>query len=411
MIRVLLLILVISACDSVRAIVIKNYPQDHEPVTIGSGDASAKSAVRPAFKGPDKTREQVTIVLTPVMNGLDQITDMQFAPMSSTQGLILEKDGVASHFDLSTGKHTKVLEVDVLTKSEQGLLGIAFHPQWSVNGRIFLHTSIKAGGDEVSEISEWNVNPQTWEANRTRTILHVVQPYANHNAGQISFGPDGMLFIGLGDGGWRNDPHEHGQNTRTWLGSMLRIDVHASSNDTPYAIPADNPFVTNNDIPDEIWATGIRNPWKFSFGPDGRMILADVGQNAFEEVSIVQSGDNLGWNTREARHCFPPESTCSKGDLVDPIYEYEHSEGRSITGGYVTTSDRVPGIRNHYVFGDFVTGRLWAIPLPKDRTGPLVKAKSLGQWPFMPSTFGQGADGTLYVAAFSKGIVFKIDSE
>ena len=164
MIRVLLLMLVISACDSVRAIVIKNYPQDHEPVTIGSGDASAKSAVRPAFKGPDKTREQVAILLTPVMNGLDQITDMQFAPMSSTQGLILEKDGVASHFDLSTGDRTKVLEVDVLTKSEQGLLGAAFHPEWSVNGRIFLHTSVQAEGDEVSEISEWNVDPQTWKA-------------------------------------------------------------------------------------------------------------------------------------------------------------------------------------------------------------------------------------------------------
>jgi glucose/arabinose dehydrogenase len=409
MMHAVLLMLAMTACDSVRAIVIKNYPQEHEPVIVGAGDASAKSAVHPAFNGPDEKREQVSILLTPVMDKLDQITDMQFVPGSSNHGLILEKKGIASHFDLSTGERTKVLEIDVLTKSEQGLLGMAFHPQWDTNGRIFLHTSIEVDGDEVSEISEWNVDPRSWTAKRARTILRVVQPYANHNAGQISFGPDGMLFIGLGDGGWRNDPHEHGQNQTTWLGSMLRIDVNASSAEMAYANPPDNPFVKDNGIPDEIWATGIRNPWKFSFGPDGRMILADVGQNAFEEISIVQSGDNLGWNKREARHCFPPDSTCSTDGLVEPIYEYERSEGRSITGGYVATSDRIPGIHNHYVFGDFVTGRLWAIPLPKDRSGPLMKAKSLGQWPFMPSTFGQAADGTLYVAAFSKGTVFKID--
>ncbi|MAY81316.1 MAG: dehydrogenase [Deltaproteobacteria bacterium] len=408
MIRALILLFVLSACDSVRAIVIKNYPQDHEPVTVGSAGASANSSIMPAFSGPDKKREQVAIVLTPVMNGLDQITDMQFVPKSSTHGLILEKKGIASHFDLSTGKYSKVLEIDVLTKSEQGLLGAAFHPQWETNGRVFFHTSVEVDGKEVSEISEWNIDPKTWKAQRTGTILQVVQPYANHNAGQISFGPDNMLFIGLGDGGWRNDPHEHGQNKTTWLGSMLRIDVN-SNTETPYINPADNPFLNDNDIPDEIWATGIRNPWKFSFGPDGRMILADVGQNAYEEVSIVQSGDNLGWNTREARHCFPPDSTCSKEGFVEPIYEYGHDEGRSITGGYVATSSHIPPIQNHYVFGDFVTGRLWAIPLPKDRSGPLMKAKSLGQWPFMPSTFGQGADGTLYVAAFSKGTVFRMD--
>jgi glucose/arabinose dehydrogenase len=409
MLRTILLFLLLPACESVRSVVIKNYPQEHEPVEIGSADVATVGGVRPAFGTEDKQRVQVQIDLTEVMSGWSQVTDMQFVPGSNTEGLILGKEGVASHFDLSSGERTETLRIDVLTKSEQGLLGMAFHPGWATNGRIFIHASLKIDGDEVGEISEWMVDPKDWSATRTRTILRLVQPYANHNAGQIAFGPDGMLFIGFGDGGWRNDPHDHGQNHSTWLGSMLRIDVDSADPKKAYAIPPDNPFVNQSDVPDEIWATGIRNPWKFSFAPDGRMVLADVGQNAFEEIDIVQSGDNLGWKKREGRHCFPPDSTCSRANLVEPIYEYGRTEGRSVTGGFVSTSDRLPDIKNHYVFGDFVTGRLWAIPLPADRSGPMVEAKALGQWPMMPSTFARSADGTLYVAAFSKGTVFRVD--
>ena len=160
---------------------------------------------------------------------------------------------------------------------------------------------------------------------------------------------------------------------------------------------------------DEAWAIGLRNPWKFSFAPDGRMVIADVGQNAFEEVSIASAGDNLGWKTREARHCFPARTKCSSSGLTDPIYEYPHEEGKSITGGYVATSSRIPAIKDHFVFGDFVSGRLWAIPLPQNPSGPMVDALSLGQWPFLPSTFGRSADGTLFVADFGKGFVYRID--
>ena len=139
------------------------------------------------------------------------------------------------------------------------------------------------------------------------------------------------------------------------------------------------------------------------------MVVADVGQNAFEEVNLVAAGDNLGWNTREARHCFPPGSSCTQNGLIDPIFEYARKEGQSITGGFVATNDQIAEIKDHYVFGDFVSGRLWAIPLPNNRAGPLVDAKALGQWPFLPSSFGQNSDGTLFVADFGKGFVYRID--
>ena len=187
---------------------------------------------------------------------------------------------------------------------------------------------------------------------RVSRVMTVVQPYANHNAGQIQFGPDGMLYVGMGDGGWQGDPHNHGQRTDTLLGSMLRIDVDGADT-RGYSIPQTTlgPMVWT---PLQRRAVGIRNPWKFSFAPDGRMLLADVGQNAWEEVNIVSAGDNLGWKIKEATHCGPKRDTCASDDLVDPIFEYPHDIGSSITGGFVATGGNIPAIDQHYVFGDFV---------------------------------------------------------
>ena len=191
----------------------------------------------------------------------------------------------------------------------------------------------------------------------------------------------------MGDGGWRDDPHNHGQRGQTLLGSMLRLDVQAKLGQDGYEIPPDNPFVADDSVANEAWAIGVRNPWKFSFAPDGRMVIADVGQNAFEEVSLASAGDNLGWKTREARHCFPAKSNCSSDGLTDPIYEYPHAEGKSITGGYVATSDRIPAIQNHYVFGDFVSGRLWAIPPARKDHRTVGQCPFFGSMALLPSTF------------------------
>jgi glucose/arabinose dehydrogenase len=260
----------------------------------------------------------------------------------------------------------------------------------------------------MGRVEEWYVDPIQWRARRVRTVIEVQQPFANHDGGQIVFGPDGRLYIGFGDGGWRNDPNGHGQNGRTWLGSMLRIDVDGGR-DAAYTVPVSNPWVGDDSVADEAWAIGLRNPWRFSFAPDGRMVVADVGQNAFEEIDLVVAGDNLGWNTREGRHCLDPETPCAKEGLVEPVYEYGRDEGKSITGGFVYTGNRVPALKDQYVFADFVSGRLWAISLPAERGGALVAAAALGQWPFLPSTFGRAADGEIYVAGFGKGIVYRID--
>ena len=408
------LFLSLVGCDTIRAVVIERYPIDYKPEGGEQTSATPQQttvwpASAPKYTGSDEKREHVSIKLTPILQGLKEPTDLIFFPGSSTSGFAIEKGGRLSRFNSQDATHTTVAQLDVLTKSEQGLLGIALHPHFSDNGKLYLHASVRNGDDDISEITVWTAADDRTSIERGGTLLTVSQPYANHNAGQLAFGPDGMLYIGFGDGGWRNDPHDHGQNGRTILGSMLRIDVDNPSDGRRYSIPADNPWVDDDNVIDEAWAIGLRNPWKFSFTPDGKMVLADVGQNAFEEVNVVTSGDNLGWNIREARHCFPPKSTCRKGSLIDPIFEYPHAMGSSITGGFIHTSDAIPQITGDYVFGDFVSGRLWAITIPQNRGGELVQAKSLGQWPFLPSTFARDAHGRLYVADYGRGSVYRLD--
>jgi len=402
------------ACDTIRALVIERYPMAYEPegndpTATPSEAASLWPAGFPKFTGDDTNREKVKTTLTPVLKGLKQPTDLIFFPGSNTTGFALQKGGELAHFDLETSSHQPVAQLNVLTKSEQGLLGIALHPSFAKTGQFFLHASVEKSGEEVSEITAWVAADDRKTAQQDNTILTVPQPYANHNAGQIAFGPDGMFYIGFGDGGWRNDPHDHGQNGRTILGSILRIDVDRTEPGQNYGIPSDNPWIGDDSVVEEAWAIGLRNPWKFSFTPDGTMIVADVGQNAFEEINRVSSGDNMGWNVREARHCFPPKSTCSNKNLVDPFFEYPHTMGSSVTGGFIHTSTAIPEIAGDYVFADFVSGRIWAVPVPESNPSELVKAKALGQWPFLPSTFARDAAGRLYVADYGKGTVYRLD--
>ena len=403
-----------AGCDTLRAIVVERYPIDYQPDGLGGAQAALTAsrywpAEFPKIDGDDAQRKHVRVELVPVLSDLNKPTDLVFFPESTTQGFVLEKTGRLAAFDLASSTVRSIVDLDVLTKSEQGLLGIALHPEFADNGRFFLHASVKKSGKEWSEITGWVTDKDRMSARQNATVIAVEQPYANHNAGQISFGPDNLLYIGLGDGGWRNDPHDHGQNGQTLLGSVLRVDIDKPTADRGYGIPADNPWVGDSLVRDEAWAIGLRNPWKFSFAPDGRMVLADVGQNAFEEVNIVSVGDNLGWNIREASHCFPPKTSCSRGSLVDPIFEYPHAMGSSITGGFVHTSDAIPEIQGDYVFADFVSGRIWAIPVDGSPSGHPVQAKALGQWPFLPSTFGRDHAGRLYVADFGQGVLYRID--
>ena len=406
----LLPLISLLGCEAFRSTIISVYPTDYEAEDIGTAQAGTGPVA--VFDGPDVEKERLNVRLHPVVDGFDMPVDIQFPPGESERMVVLEKGGSAfllSGPDFSVRE--KFLQITVLTASEQGLLGLAFHPDFASNGRLFTNAVIEHSAGEFTRITEWSVEPgaASWSATEGREVLKVHQPYANHNAGQLAFGPDGHLYIGLGDGGWRNDPDGNGQNGATWLGSMLRIDVDGKA---PYAIPSDNPFLGNSQVADEAWAIGLRNPWKYSFDPSGRLIVADVGQDTTEEVHIVSAGDNLGWALREGRHCFPPEdSSCPTEGLGEPIYTYPRTEGVSITGGFVVTDAAAGALGGKYVFADFASGRMWALDLPTAVSpgDPESKVYALGRWGLLVSTFGRDGQGQVYLADFGKGGIYRIE--
>lgn len=351
--------------------------------------------------------------LLAIAEGIAQPTDIQFPPGAGTLAIVLQKTGDARWLDVRTGKHAVSFHIDVLTVSEEGLLGLAFHPRFADNGRFYVNYVARAKRRDTSHVAEWTFpDPKDLRSGTPRAgrvLMTVEQPYANHNAGQLAFGPDGMLYIGWGDGGYANDPHENGQNTRAFLGKMLRIDVDHAEAGRAYAIPADNPFVGKPEFLPEIFAYGLRNPWRYSFDPRGRLVVADVGQNLWEEIDIVRAGDNLGWNIKEGFACFRPDRAgCDRKDLVDPVLAYGRELGGSITGGHVYLGKRIPALAGLYVFADATSGRLFAVALPEDRA-QRVEPRTLGKWPMMPVTFGRDADGELYVAAFDRGEIYRLD--
>jgi glucose/arabinose dehydrogenase len=360
----------------------------------------------PVFDGKDAGRPTIRILLRRVATDLFQPTDVAFVPGQPDLMVVLEKPGKMRLFELREGGHDRtVLEIRVLVVNEQGLLGIAFHPKFEENGRFFLDATIADGQKEITRVSEWTAEPGTLSNPRmARVILDVEQPYQNHNGGQLAFGPDGFLYIGLGDGGWMADPHDHGQDGSTMLGSMLRIDVDASEDGKAYAVPKDNPFLGRDGVLPETFAIGLRNPWRYSFLPDGRLIAADVGQDLYEEVTIVPPGGNLGWNILEGAHCFQSDS-CERRGMTDPIHEYGRDEGGSVTGGYVSLAESFPALRGKYVFGDFLSGRLWALDVETR------EVHALGKVPILISTFGRDAAGRVYVADFAGGTIYRIDPE
>lgn len=365
----------------------------------------------PVFDEKDIEREKINVKLGLVADGFIQITGIAFVPNRPELMVVLEKAGRASLTSLKSGQTKTWFQREVPVNSEQGLLGIAFDPQFEENGRFFIFESTQENGDDYTQLVSMTVSATTTLESSTpkptKTILRIKQPYPNHNSGQIRFGSDGFLYIASGDGGWVNDPENYGQNKQSLLGKILRIDV-TTETEQAYLIPKDNPFVMDKEFRPEIFAWGFRNPWRFSFDPDGRLIVADLGQDRFEEISFVESGDNAGWKIMEGFQCFEPEKNCTQDGLRLPFYQYGRDDGGAIIGGYVHTSDHISDLRGLYVFGDFLSGRLWALKLPE--TGEKQeRAYALGRWPFLPTTFGRDAEGRLYVGAYTKGTVHRLE--
>lgn len=243
--------------------------------------------------------------------------------------------------------------------SEKGLLGLAFHPKYKSNGKFYVYYSAPSSNkksDHKGVLAEFKVSSDAdvADAASQKIIMEIEQPESNHNGGQLAFGPDGFLYIGMGDGGGAGDRHGaigNGQNLTTLLGKILRIDVDSKS---PYAIPKDNPFATSTTIKPEIWAYGLRNPWRFSFDrKTGLLFCADVGQNEWEEIDIIKKGKNYGWRVMEGNHCYEPETNCNPEKYEPAIAEYDHSKGISVTGGYVYRGKSIPDLLGKYVFADW----------------------------------------------------------
>jgi glucose/arabinose dehydrogenase len=249
--------------------------------------------------------------------------------------------------------------------NEEGFLGLAFHPKYKENGQFFVYYSEKGDKNHhVTRISRFRVSkddPNRADPDSEELVLQIKHPYWNHKGGTIVFGPDGYLYVGLGDGGARDDPHGNAQNPKALLGSILRIDIDKKDPGLEYAIPKDNPFAGQPGKRGEIWAYGIRNVWRIAFDREtGTLWAGDVGQNLWEEIDIIERGGNYGWNIREGMHPFAPNGPVG-ARLIDPIWEYHHDVGKSITGGHVYRGKLVPELQGAYLYADFVSGQIWAL--------------------------------------------------
>ena len=351
--RILLVLLVILVVLG-GVVFLMLEPIRRAAVVFLSDDWQLDTPAAPATFDGGEPGQVLEVDLVERVGDLEQPTELAFVPGQPDLLVVLQRRGRAAWINVADGARGELLSITVLTRSEQGLLGLAFHPQFLTNGRLYLNYVAQRDGGPHTVVEEWRVPPgadlSTATATAHAVVLTVSQPYANHNGGQLLFGPDGMLYVPLGDGGLKDDIHGHGQNRSTLLGSILRLDVDAPA---PH-VPADNPFVGQDGVRPEIWAYGVRNPWRVTFAPDGRLIVADVGQNQWEEVGFARAGASLGWNTLEGRHCFPAGASCAPGDHVMPFWDYEHPLGLSITGGQVYAGSAIPALRGLYVVGDFV---------------------------------------------------------
>ncbi|MGB8354824.1 MAG: PQQ-dependent sugar dehydrogenase [Chthoniobacteraceae bacterium] len=342
------------------------------------------------------------IRLEPYLSGLEQ--PVALADDGSGRIFVVEQKGLIRMVENGQVLTSPYLDLTnrVQSGGECGLLCVVFHPQFAKNGRLFVNYTSTVNGHLQTFISEFKTEPHSGvvSAETERVIMTVDKPYANHNAGQIAFGPDGMLYIGTGDGGSGGDPHQNGQNLGAILGKILRIDVDHKQ---PYAVPADNPFLNKPGALPEIWAYGIRNPWRFSFDRETHQLYCgDVGQDKWEEVDILEKGKNYGWSAREGFHDFRPER--ANGPVTDPIKDYPHGDGNNcIIGGYVYRGKTFPALQGIYFYGDYGSGRIWG--LKWDGHALTLDAELLH--PHMNiSSFGEDSQGNLYVMDYGGGKIY-----
>ncbi len=351
------------------------------------------------------------MVLTTVVSGLSSPLGLQ-TPPGDNRLFVVEQHGtirIIENGALQSGNFLDIQSLVNFDGQEQGLLGLAFHPNYSTNHKFYVNYTRDLGSPEtvIAEFQTSATDPNAADPASERILLQVPQPFPNHKGGQLVFGSDGFLYIGLGDGGGAGDPLNNAQNLTSFLGKMLRIGVDPPfTSGLQYAIPADNPFAAGGGL-GEIYAYGLRNPWRFSFEPvTNRLFVADVGQASWEEIDILQKGGNFGWRVMEGNHCFNPSTGCDMSNKIPPILEYPHTDGIAVIGGYFYKGTAIPSLANKYIFGD-LTGRIWSLTEAPANTWTRADLLSTNR---TITTFGQDASGELYVVDQS-GSVLKLVSQ
>ncbi|MBI2609328.1 MAG: PQQ-dependent sugar dehydrogenase [Deltaproteobacteria bacterium] len=345
--------------------------------------------------------------LEKVVEGFSYPTDMAEIPDGSSRYVVLEQAGVIKVF--KDKKILKELFLDISEKvesgGEKGLLGIAFHPDFKKNKKFYLNYTTRKEGKLYTVISKWQLGEKNLADKKSeKIILTFEQPYDNHNGGQLAFGPDGYFYMGVGDGGGAGDPKNNGQNLKTILGSILRIDVNGKE---PYEIPKDNPFVDHQEARKEIWAYGLRNPWRFSFDSEtGTLYAGDVGQVRREEIDVIQKGKNYGWRIMEGTLCYKPSEDCKKEGLELPLVEYGRDEGYSVTGGFVYRGKKLQELIGHYIYADFGTGKMWALKYDGKKAS---KPQLVNHSHLKIASFSQDHEGELYIIHYG-GAVYRLIS-
>ena len=367
-----------------------------------------------------------------IASGFDKPIYICSFPNHDNHHIVLEQKGTIKIIKNNQILRTYFLDIrdrvhrPLFPGDEMGLLGFAFDPYYIENNYIYVHYNDK---EDNTIISRFEVDDGIANKSSEKNILKLKQPYMNHNGGTISFGKDGYLYIGLGDGGSAGDPEKRAQDLTNLFGSILRIDVHTSDS---YLIPKDNPFIDNNNIKSEIWSYGLRNPWRFSFDRlTGDMIIGDVGQSLWEEINFElfpnKGGKNYGWNVMEGNHCYPEDSKCNSDNLTMPVFEYPNNanyaktlfgikqpnmDGCSITGGYVYRGNELVDMDGRYIFGDYCTGKIWSIVVNenesinlKNHTGSIMN--SIGKKEFYLSSFGEDNKGEIFIIDYN-GTIYKL---
>ncbi len=347
------------------------------------------------------------IRLAQVASGISNPTDIESARDGSGRLFLVQQNGLVKILRGSAVDPQPFLDITSKTRAdgERGLLGLAFPPDFAAKQRFYVDYTDLSGNTTIA-MYRVGSNPDLADASSETVLLKIAQPYSNHNGGQVRFGPDGYLYIGMGDGGSAGDPQRNAQNRLSLLGKLLRLDVESQPGTVN--IPPDNPFIVLSSARGEIWALGLRNPWRFSFDrATGDLWIADVGQDAYEEVDFQpassRGGENYGWNQTEGLHCYT--AGCNLQAFTAPVAEYPHSLGCSVTGGFVYRGRASPGLRGIYLYGDYCSGRIWGI----ERQSGQWASRLLLASGFNISTFGEDEAGELYVANAGNGTIHRIE--